>query len=154
MAAGEIERIHIVRAGRKIGSEENGVQLIGGSQTPGQTTIKVIVHNGDDPPLRITDVHLQQFERRVYFDTPGKGQPVLYYGDEKLGPPVYDYARLFQLDKAASMPSLAPEVSNDTYTGRPDDRPWSERHPVLLWITIIGAVVILGGIALRSLRLS
>ncbi len=113
----------------------------------------MIVHNGDDPPLRITDVRLQ-FERRVYFETPGRGQLALYYGDEKLGPPVYEYARLFQLDKAATLASLAPEVSNDAYTGRPDDRPWSERHPVVLWITIIGAVVILGGIALRSLRVS
>ena len=154
MAAGGIERIHMVRSGRKIDSEESAVQLIGGSQTPGQPTIKVIVHNGDDPPLQITGVRLQQFERRIYFDTPGRGQLALYYGDEKLGPPVYEYARLFQLDKAASLASLAPEVSNDAYTGRPDDRPWSERHPVVLWITIIGAVVILGGIALRSLRVT
>ncbi len=62
IASGEIKRIHMVRAGRKIDSEENAVQLIGGPQTPGQTTIKVVVHNGDDPPLRIADVRLQQFE--------------------------------------------------------------------------------------------
>ena len=153
LAAGEIKRIHMVRAGRKIDSEENAVQL-SVPQTPGQTTIKVIVHNGDDPPLRIADVRLQQFERRIYFDTPGRGQVTLYYGDDKLGPPVYEYARLFQLHKAATLASLAPEVSNDAYKGRPDDRPWSERHPVVLWITIIGAVAILGGIALRSLRVS
>ncbi|HEX3443384.1 MAG TPA: DUF3999 family protein [Chthoniobacterales bacterium] len=154
IAAGEIKRIHMVRAGRKIDSEEEAVQLIGGAQTPSQTTIKVIVHNGDDPPLRITDVRLQQLERRVYFDTPGRGQLALYYGDEKLEPPVYEYARLFQFDKAATLASLAPEVSNDAYKGRPDDRPWSERHPVVLWIAIVGAVVVLGGIALRSLRLT
>jgi hypothetical protein len=152
LAEGEIERIHMVRAGRKIDSEEEAVQLVGGTQTPGQTTLKVIVHNGDDPPLRLANVRLQQFERRVYFDTPGRGQLALYYGDEKLGPPVYEYAKLFQIDKAATLASVATEISNEGYTGRPDDRPWSERHPLVLWITIIGAVVILGGIALRSLR--
>jgi hypothetical protein len=154
LATEEIKRIHMVRAGRKIDSEEEAVQLVGGTQTPGQTTIKVIVHNGDDAPLRIASVRLQQLERRVYFDTPGRGQLALYYGDEKLGAPVYEYARLFQLDKAATLASLAPEVSNDAYTGRPDDRPWSERHPVVLWIIVIGAVVILGAVALRSLRLT
>ena len=154
LMAGEIKRIHLVRAGRRVDSEENAVQLISGAQPTGQTAIKVIVHNGDDPPLRTIDVRLQQFERRVYFDTPGRGPLALYYGDEKLEPPVYEYARLFQLDKAATLSSLAPEISNDAYTGRLDDRPWSERHPVVLWITIIGAVVILGAIALRSLRLT
>jgi hypothetical protein len=155
LAAGEIERIHMVRAGRKIDSEEEAVQLIGGrTQAPDQTAINVIVHNGDDPPLRITDVRLQQLERRVYFESPGRGQLALYYGDEELGPPIYEYARLSQLDKAAALASLAPEVSNDAYTGRPDDRPWSERHPVVLWITIIAAVVVLGGLALRALRLT
>jgi len=154
LAEGEIKRIHTVRVGRKIDSEEEAVQLIGGTQTVGRTTIKVLVHNGDDPPLRIANVRLQQLERRIYFDAPGRGQLALYYGDEKLGPPVYEYARLFQLDKTATLASLAPEVSNEAYTGRPDDRPWSERHPVVLWITIIGAVVILGGIALRSLRVT
>jgi Protein of unknown function (DUF3999) len=154
LAAGEIKRIHMVRAGRKIDSEEQAVQLVGGPQTPRQTTVKAIVHNGDDSPLRIANVRLQQLERRVYFDTPGRGQLALYYGDEKLGPPVYEYSRLFQLDRAATLASLATEISNQAYTGRPDDRPWSERHPVVLWITIIGAVVILGGIALRSLRVT
>jgi hypothetical protein len=154
LAEGEIKRIHMVRAGRKIDSEAETVQVVGGTQKAGQTTLKVIVHNGDDLPLRIANVRLQQLERRIYFDAPGRGQLALYYGDEKLGPPVYEYARLSQLDKAATFASLTPEISNEAYTGRPDDRPWSERHPVVLWITIIGAVVILGGIALRSLRVT
>jgi Protein of unknown function (DUF3999) len=151
---GEIKRIHMVRAGRKIDSEQEGVQFSGAPPLSSQNTIKVIVHNGDDPPLRIIDVRLQQLERRVYFEAPGRGRIALYYGDEKLGPPVYDYSQLFQRDKAATLVSLSPEISNDSYTGRPDTRPWSERHPVVLWITIIGAVMILGGIALRSLRLT
>jgi hypothetical protein len=151
VGTGEIKRIHMMRARRKIDSEEEVVQL-GGGMPQRQNTIKVIVHNGDDPPLRISDVRLQQMERRVYFDVSGRGQIALYYGDEKLGPPVYEYSQLFQRDKAATLASLAPEVANDAYTGRPDGRPWSERHPIVLWITIVAAVVILGVIALRSLR--
>jgi hypothetical protein len=41
---------------------------------------------------------------------------------------------------------------NAAYTGRPDDRPWSERHPAVLWAAIVTAVLILGAIALKSMR--
>jgi hypothetical protein len=76
----------------------------------------------------------------------------LYYGDEKLEPPVYDYAKLFQREQGASAAQIAAEAMNAAFTGRPDDRPWSERHPVVLWAAIVGAVVVLGTIALKSMR--
>jgi len=47
---------------------------------------------------------------------------------------------------------LAAEEANSAYTGRPDDRPWSERHPAVLWAAIIAAVLILGSIAVRSMK--
>jgi len=91
-------------------------------------------------------------ERRLYFDVPAQAELTLYYGDEKLEQPVYDYSKLFLRDKTPVPAQLGPEVSNPAYTGRPDDRPWSERHPVVLWTAIIVAVVTLGGVALRSMR--
>jgi len=47
---------------------------------------------------------------------------------------------------------LGAEEGNAGYTGRPDDRPWSERHPAVLWTAILAAVAILGGIAVRSIK--
>jgi hypothetical protein len=47
---------------------------------------------------------------------------------------------------------LGPESANAGYVGRPDDRPWSERHPVVLWIAIVAAVLGLSAIAFRSMR--
>jgi hypothetical protein len=47
---------------------------------------------------------------------------------------------------------MGPEQSNTAYTGRPDERPWSERHPAVLWIAIILVVICLGALALRSMR--
>jgi hypothetical protein len=47
---------------------------------------------------------------------------------------------------------LRPEQANAAYRGRPDDRPWSERHPAVLWVAIVVAVAILGTIALRSMK--
>ena len=148
LGSGEISRIHMVRNGRKLDSESSEIPL----SSRGQKEIRVVIHNGDDPPLRIASATLEQYERRVYFNAPAQGKLTLYYGDEKLSEPVYDYARLFELDQNAVAANLAPEVVNAGYKGRPDDRPWSERHPAVLWSTIVAAVLILGALAVRSLR--
>jgi hypothetical protein len=46
-------------------------------------------------------------------------------------------ARVYELEKISGITS---------------ESPWSERHPALLWVAIIAAVLILGGIALRSMK--
>jgi hypothetical protein len=76
----------------------------------------------------------------------------MHYGDEKLDAPVYDYAKLFQRNALADEAQLGPEQANAAYKGRPDDRPWSEQHPAALWIAIVAAVLVLGAIAIRSLK--
>ena len=146
--AGEISRVHMQRNGQKIDTERTSIDLRGSTQG----ALKVIIHNGDDVPLKITAVRLQQYERRIYFDADSGAQPKLYYGDAKLEAPVYDYAKLFQKDANAGQISFAAEEVNAAYTGRPDDRPWSERHPAMLWAAIIAAVLIMGSIALRSMK--
>lgn len=150
IGSGDVERVHMVRGGQKIDSEHDSVSFSG----IGHATIKVIVHNGDDRPLNFAGARLQQLERRIYFESPGQAQLTLYYGDEKLTPPVYDYAKLFQQSKNSTAATLGAETSNVGYTERPDERPWSERHPVVLWIAIIAAVLGLGAIALRSMRMA
>ena len=91
-------------------------------------------------------------ERRIYFDPQGKTTLTLYYGDEKLSPPVYDYARFFHLDASAAEAQLGSGVQNPRYTGRPDDRPWSERHMGILWGAMVLAVLGLAVLAIRGLR--
>ena len=146
LGSGELSRVHMVRHGQKIDFEKNDLDLGWGSTE----VLKVIIHNGDDPPLKITGVRLEQYQRRVYFNSAPALQ--LYYGDDQLDHPVYDYAKLFQKDAKATQAELGPEQSNSAFTGRPDERPWSERHPAVLWIAIVAAVVILGAMALRSMK--
>jgi hypothetical protein len=148
IGSGEIERIHTVRAGQKIDSETDSVSF----SEIGHPAIKVVVKNGDDRPLSFVGARSQQLERRVYFDAAAGSELILYYGDEKLSPPVYDYAKLFQQNKTTAAAQLGPETSNQAYTARPDERPWSERHPEVLWAAIIVAVLGLGVLALRSMR--
>jgi hypothetical protein len=147
VASGEISRVHIVRNRQKIDVEKSTLDL----RTVSPETLKIVIHNGDDRPLKITGAHLEQYQRRIYFQSPN-GSPSIYYGDEKLEAPVYDYAKLFQQEPKAISADLGPERTNSDYTGRPDDRPWSERHPAILWVAIITAVLILGTIAIRSMK--
>jgi hypothetical protein len=148
LSTGEINRIHMVRAGQRIDSEDDEVDF----SEIGQKSLKVVIHNGDDASLKVNSASLQQIERRVYFEAPSQARLTLYYGDEKLERPEYDYAKLFLNSTDAHAAQLGPETNNAAYTGRPDDRPWSERHPAILWIAIIAAVLVLGVLALRSMR--
>ena len=115
----------------------------------GRITLRI--DNGDDPPLKIDAVQPHSVERRLYFEPQGKTSLKLYYGDEKLSTPVYDYAKFFKADPAAVQARLGPDTHNPSYTGRPDDRPWSERHPVVLWAAMILAVAILALLAIHGL---
>lgn len=149
LGSGELSRVHLVRHGQKIDYEQSNLDFHHTGDS--KETLRIVIHNGDDPPLKISGVHLQQYQRRLYFKS--TGDPLrLYYGDEKLESPEYDYAKLFQEDPHAVQAQLGPEQANAGYTGRPDDRPWSERHPIVLWIAIIAAVLVLGAMALRSMR--
>ncbi len=148
IGSGEINRIHLVRYGNKVDSESFEVAF----SASGIKRLSVVIHNGDDAPLRLQSARLEQQEKRLYFDAAATNPLTLYYGDEKLGAPVYDYAKLFQRETTAVAATLGAEQENRAYTGRPDDRLWTERHPVLLWIAIILAVLILGAVALRSMK--
>jgi uncharacterized protein DUF3999 len=148
LGSGEIDRVHIVRSGETIDSDNHEVNV----SIRGEKTLAVIVANGDDPPLTIRSAHLEQQERRIYFDAAGGASLMLYYGDESLNRPVYDYSKFFQQQREAVQAQLGVEQQNAAYAGRPDDRPWSDRHPAVLWIAIVGAVLVLGGLAVKSMR--
>jgi len=145
-----ISRVRINRAGQSVVSEDLALDLyprVGNK-------IRVAVENGDDPPLPIQQVRALSFQRRVYFDPKGKSVVQLYYGDSKLEPPSYDYAKFFQQSPDAVVSQLGPPEANAQFTGRPDERPWSERHPGVLWAVMVAAVALLGGLALRGLKSS
>jgi hypothetical protein len=156
VALGEISRVRVNRAGTQVTNEQLAVNAIalnmltvGNLGNSGQLIITI--DNGDNPPLAIFAAEPLSLERRVYFDPQGKAALRLYYGDEKLSAPVYDYARFFHLDASAVEARLGPGAHNAQYTGRPDDRSWSERHTGILWATMILAVLALGVLALRGL---
>jgi len=147
IASGEISRVRVNRAGTLVTAEELAVNLSGNT---GQITVNI--DNGDNPSLAIGGAQLLALERRIYFDPQGKTAFRLYYGDEKLEAPVYDYARFFHLDVSAAQAQLGPGAHNAQYAGRPDERPWSDRHSAVLWTAMLVAVCALAALALRGLR--
>jgi hypothetical protein len=148
VGSGDISRVRIDRAGMLVTSEDLAVSIFG--KPTGSLTITI--DNGDNPPLQLTSVQPLSIERRVYFDPQGKTKLKLYYGDDKLSAPVYDYAKFFHLDESAAPARLGPGAHNDAYTSRPDERPWSDRHPAVLWTAMLLAVAALAAVAIRGLK--
>jgi len=147
VGAGSISRIRMNRGGTSVDYEELDIRIF--SPHPRLT---ITVDNGDDPPLKFDAVRPQLLERRLYFEPQGRTTLKLYYGDEKLNAPVYDYAKFFREDAGAWPAQLGAEIKNAAFTGRPDDRPWSERHKGVLWVAMLAAVAVLTVLAVRGLR--
>jgi len=147
ISVGEISRVRVNRAGTLITDEQLAVRTAGAS---GHLT--VTIDNGDNPPLDLQAVQPMVTERRIYFDPQGKTSLKLYYGDDKLSAPVYDYARFFVQENSPAQAELGPVSQNAEFVGRPDDRPWSERHMAILWTAMLITVVVLGLLAFKGLR--
>ncbi len=146
---GNLLRIHSTQNGHRIDEEHLAIDAPQ-SFANATTQWTITIHNGDDAPIDLQSVSLQMVKRTLCFDAqPGAGYK-LYYGDDTLNAPRYDYAELFSLEKNAAQATLGPEKRNPNYRSRPDTRPFTEKHPALLWIALIAAIFLLGVIALRS----
>jgi Protein of unknown function (DUF3999) len=154
--SGEIRRIHhtyneAAHTRLRIDDEQLAIEI---GNTAKSTTSKwtIKIDNGDDLPLPLTAVKLQMQKRALCFDATPGAEYMLYYGDSELTAPLYDYASLFQSDDDAAQATLGPEQNNPRFEPRPDTRPFTEKHPALLWIALVVVVIVLGGVALRSAR--
>jgi hypothetical protein len=118
---------------------------------PAAARWRITVYNRNDRPLDGLEIAAFETPRRVVFrQEPGR-QYRLVYGRERTDPPGYDLAR--QVDESAF------DAAIDGTIGRPlesadyrDPRPWTEQHPYLLWAAAALAILVLGGVALRTLR--
>ena len=75
-----------------------------------------------------------------------------HYGDQKPDSAGCEYSEFFQQAPDSVLTQLGIAAANPQFTGRPDDRPSSERHSYVLWAAMLLAVVVLGGLALRGLK--
>lgn len=121
-------------------------------ETRGAAYWRVEIVNGDDQPL--SNVHIALFgsPRTLNFiEEPDRNYRVLY-GNQKAQAPQYDlkyYLGVSGGKLAYNEFALGPEEITANYA---DPRPFTERHPILLWFALGIAVLLLGYTALRTLR--
>ena len=148
---GNLLRVHTVQGGHRIDQEHLELDA---SQAPFDTPSHwtISIDNGDNPPLVPASVRLEMVKRDLCFEGT-RGSYSLYYGDAKLSPPRYDLGQFLVVRvKDAAQATAGPEQANPEYQPRPDDRPFTERHPALLWLALGLVIVLLGAIALRSAK--
>src|SRR5262249_35245836 len=111
----------------------------------------VEVNNLSDEPLSNVKLSVFMVPKLILF-RPASGHSYrLAYGNEKALYPHYDLERTLRIsaDEETFADTLGPEQENSAYQ---DPRPFSERHPEVLWGSLALAVVLLGYTALRTMR--
>jgi hypothetical protein len=150
-STGNLLRVHSVQNGQRIDEERLTIDApTVDFSAPAKWTITI--DNGDDAPLKLESVRLQMVQRTLCFDAAAKARYTLFYGDPALQAPHFDYATLFTPQADASPAASGPEQPNPAYEPRPDARPFTEKHPALLWVALIAVIALLAGIALRSAK--
>ncbi|MGA3047202.1 MAG: DUF3999 family protein [Terracidiphilus sp.] len=146
---GNLLRIHSMQNGRRIDEERLAIDAPREDfAKPAKWT--VTIENGDDAPLKMDSVRLEMLERNLCFEAAVNTHYTLYYGDSVLQVPRYDYSELFTPQSDAAKISADAEQANPRYQPRPDERPFTEKHPWLLWAALIAVIALLGLIALRT----
>jgi hypothetical protein len=151
--SGTILRVHKIDNGRRIDEERLAIDPRW-TDLSGPSKWTITIENGDDVPLKMESVRLEMFERTLCFEAANDGGYKLYYGDPALEAPRYDYAQLYSGQATAFQTEAGSETLNAAFQPRPDDRPFTEKHPVLLWVALGVVIALLGAIALRSAKRS
>jgi hypothetical protein len=112
---------------------------------------RVVVRDRNDPPLEDVRVELWGVPRHVVFRQEPRRSYRLLYGNEAAKKPQYDLQRLASSDEieAAVTGEVGGEEENTAWA---DPRPWSERHPAVVWVVLLAAIAVLAWLAIRSLR--
>jgi len=111
--------------------------------------VKVVISNGDNPPLPFGRVTLSGLRRVITFPSTAAGPYWLYSGNAAAKEPSYDFARVMPAIANVTPVLLRKQEVNAQY--QPDLLPWSDRYPHLLTVVLIAAVAAMGYITLRFL---
>lgn len=117
--------------------------------------LRLRVRNRDDEPLTVRSAAvLAPVERVVFEALPGRSYR-LVYGDTRLGAPAYDLARTAG-DLAAFAAAAAPAALDEPRVVEAGEagaaKPWTERHPALLWGGLVAVILALGAVTWQALR--
>lgn len=120
-------------------------------ETWGARYWRVEILNASDAPLSTVRMSVAMSLRFVLFRPRENRTYRLLYGNDRASAPQYDFARTLRIqpNEVLQHLNLGPEEVTSNYA---DPRPFTERHPNLLWFALGIAIVLLGYAALRALR--
>jgi hypothetical protein len=112
---------------------------------------RVVVIDRDDPPIPDLEVELLVRRRQIVFRPSGTAPYRILYGNPRAEAPGYELAHLASREAlaGASPAHLGPEETNESWRSA---EPFTERHPILLWLALGVAILALAALALRTLR--
>jgi hypothetical protein len=117
-------------------------------------SLRIRVRNRDDRPLRLRAVVVRVPVERLLFEASPPGRYRLTYGSAGRGAPSYDLARtagdVATWGASARPTRLGPP--RRLTAGEEAKRPWTERHPSLLWAGLLAVVLALGALTYGALR--
>ena len=133
-----------------VGGETEESLTVPCCEPSGQRYWRVEVLNANDAPLSAVRLSAIMPLRFVLFHPTANRSYRLIYGNARANAPQYDLARTLEIPSLEAMfrANLGPEAPTSNYA---DPRPFTERHPNLLWIALGMAVILLGYAALRAL---
>jgi hypothetical protein len=116
---------------------------------------RLLVDDGDDPPLEITSLQGEYRRQEILFDVPEAGTVRLLIGDKDAANPQYDLAATVARQGAVSRASvvvgpLLPNPEFDAAGSAEPPQPWSERYRILIGALV---AVVLAGLAVSAMRL-
>jgi hypothetical protein len=120
-------------------------------ETWGPRYWRVAVMNGNDAPLSEARLTLAMSQRYVIFHARQSRSYRLIYGNYRANAPQYDLAKTLRIRSNEKLARLRLRDEDET-SNYADPRPFTERHPNLLWVALGLAVVLLGAAAVYSLR--
>lgn len=129
--------------------ESTGVEF---PEVTGDKFLRAEVINGNDQPLANLGFALAAARRTLAFKQVAGQQYRLIYGNEKAARPQYDLGHYFESGTPKPvyrLVSLGPEEETANYR---DPRPFTERHPEVLWSALGVAILFIGLTALKTLR--
>ncbi len=113
---------------------------------------RVEVENESDPPLANVRLRLSMTPQRIVFrQLPGR-QYWLLYGESIVLKPRYELAQTVGRSALHAAPLLATAGARQSNRDWIDPRPWTEKHPAVLWVATILAGLLLALAALRAVR--
>lgn len=113
--------------------------------------LRIRILNRDNPPLAIGQLILSADQRVIEFPAELAGRYWLYHGSSGARRPSYDFAQTRPRHVQPVMAGLGAEEINPAYHEAP--KPWTDRRPEVLYTVLAAAILVMGFVAVRFLRL-